>query len=220
MTWPRWGSVWDGACGELPTLELVTVENESSSLGTPTVNDSKNSLTESQRGRGTLTAGLLPTPTVSPGRNETSGRQEGSKHHSGTTLHDVAYKMLPTPQAFDLKDFQKADLSDKTTKNGKQGGRSNLREVDFQDTVANAVVATTQTNATDNPVGSENKGESSPMLATPAAADCQGSHGGGQGRSLRTDTANYRAETGERGTLNPCFVAEMMGFPITWFDIE
>jgi DNA (cytosine-5)-methyltransferase 1 len=35
---------------------------------------------------------LLPTPTVTQGRNETSGRQEGSKHHSGTTLNDVAYK--------------------------------------------------------------------------------------------------------------------------------
>jgi len=35
---------------------------------------------------------LLPTPTVAQGRNETSGRQEGSKHHTGTTLNDVAYK--------------------------------------------------------------------------------------------------------------------------------
>jgi DNA (cytosine-5)-methyltransferase 1 len=35
---------------------------------------------------------LLPTPTVAQGRNETSGRQEGSKHHSGTTLNDVVYK--------------------------------------------------------------------------------------------------------------------------------
>jgi hypothetical protein len=35
---------------------------------------------------------LLPTPTVAQGRNETSGRQEGSRHHTGTTLNDVAYK--------------------------------------------------------------------------------------------------------------------------------
>ena len=35
---------------------------------------------------------LLPTPTVAQGRNETSGRQEGSKHHAGTTLNDVVYK--------------------------------------------------------------------------------------------------------------------------------
>jgi len=35
--------------------------------------------------------GALPTPTVSRGRNATSSRKEGSKHHSGTTLHDVAH---------------------------------------------------------------------------------------------------------------------------------
>lgn len=50
---------------------------------------------------------ILPTPTVQQGRNETSGRQPGSKHHSGTTLQDVAYKMmgrhlLPTPVVNDM----------------------------------------------------------------------------------------------------------------------
>jgi DNA (cytosine-5)-methyltransferase 1 len=50
---------------------------------------------------------LLPTPTAVQGRNETSGRQEGSQHHSGTTLHDVVFKgeigqaLLPTPNASD-----------------------------------------------------------------------------------------------------------------------
>jgi len=33
-----------------------------------------------------------PTPTSNPGRNETSSRKPDSKHHTGTTLHDVAYK--------------------------------------------------------------------------------------------------------------------------------
>jgi hypothetical protein len=58
------------------------------------------------------------------------------------------------------------------------------------------------------------------MLATPAAADCQGSHGGGQGKSLRTDMHQYKAETGERGTLNPSFVCRMMGFPDEWLEID
>jgi DNA (cytosine-5)-methyltransferase 1 len=35
---------------------------------------------------------LLPTPTVAHGLNKTSGRQEGSNHHSGPILNDVAYK--------------------------------------------------------------------------------------------------------------------------------
>jgi len=37
-------------------------------------------------------SGLWPTPTVSPGRNATSGRKLDSKHHSGTTLYDIAYQ--------------------------------------------------------------------------------------------------------------------------------
>lgn len=36
-------------------------------------------------------AELLPTPTVQQGRNATSGRQEGSTHHTGWTLNDIAY---------------------------------------------------------------------------------------------------------------------------------
>jgi hypothetical protein len=45
----------------------------------------------------------LPTPTATDSkesRNATSGRQEGSRHHSGTTLTDVVWS-LPTPQAHD-----------------------------------------------------------------------------------------------------------------------
>lgn len=56
---------------------------------------------------------LLPTPTSSQGRNETSGRQPGSRHNTGTTLNDVVFKgdiastddvtLLPTPRNSDAK---------------------------------------------------------------------------------------------------------------------
>ncbi len=55
---------------------------------------------------------LLPTPTSSQGRNETSGRQPGSRHNTGTTLNDVVFKgdiasepgaLLPTPRTSDSK---------------------------------------------------------------------------------------------------------------------
>jgi hypothetical protein len=55
---------------------------------------------------------LLPTPTSSQGRNETSGRQPGSQHNTGTTLNDVVFKgditnapgtLLPTPRTSDSK---------------------------------------------------------------------------------------------------------------------
>lgn len=45
---------------------------------------------------------------------------------------------------------------------------------------------------------------------TPVAADAQGSTGGGQTRSLRTDTH------GAGGQLNPDWVECLMGFPIGW----
>lgn len=56
----------------------------------------------------------------------------------------------------------------------------------------------------------------SEVLATPAAADAHGSHGGGQGKSLRTDMHRYKAESGASGALNPSFVEVMMGFPPGW----
>ena len=49
--------------------------------------------------------------------------------------------------------------------------------------------------------------------ATPASADCIGATGGGQGRSLRTDTAQ------SPGQLNPAFCECLMGYPVGWTDV-
>jgi hypothetical protein len=81
------------------------------------------------------------------------------------------------------------------------------------------------------------------MWATPNAADAVGSHGGGQGRSLRTDMYNLThglwptprtnvgtgpgvhgqggldLQTAAGGTLNPDWVEWLMGFPLGWSDI-
>jgi len=80
--------------------------------------------------------------------------------------------------------------------------------------------------------------------ATPASADAVGSHGGGQGRSLRTDIYNlkHRAEFPTprankvggysspgyaptlqqviQGVLNPSWVENLMGFPQGWTDVS
>jgi hypothetical protein len=65
----------------LPTPTSMTPEGSTPSKGTaPT---------------GSETVRLLPTPTAGEAkqaRNKTSGRREGSEHHSGTTLTDVAYE--------------------------------------------------------------------------------------------------------------------------------
>lgn len=49
------------------------------------------------------------------------------------------------------------------------------------------------------------------MFATPCAADAQGTHGGENGRSLRT---------GGAGQLNPEWVEWLMGFPIGWTGLN
>ena len=78
------------------------------------------------------------------------------------------------------------------------------------------------------------------MWATPSSADCKGSHGGGQGRSLRTDiheikkmwptprqfmykdstTDRNKGNLGEKvgGQLNPAWVEILMGYPLGWTD--
>ena len=49
------------------------------------------------------------------------------------------------------------------------------------------------------------------LFTTPRAADAQGSHGGNNHRSLRTDVA---------GQLNPTWVEWLMGFPPGWTDLN
>ncbi len=49
------------------------------------------------------------------------------------------------------------------------------------------------------------------MWTTPTAADCTGTTGGRNSRSLRTDVG---------GQLNPEWVEWLMGFPIGWTDLD
>lgn len=98
-TWPRWGIMRNGECWERSTPGRRTEEIESGLWGTPTVNDAKNSLTESQRGRGTLTAHLVermwPTPRAHEVGNYT--RDHGQKGSERPTLTG-AVKLWPTPR--------------------------------------------------------------------------------------------------------------------------
>jgi hypothetical protein len=117
--------------------------------------------------------------------------------------------LLPTPQAFDAKTFKKKNLSDKTTKNGKRGGRSNLREVDFESMLPTP--ATSQDHKPIRPlIPSEKNGTHGIMLV--GAIGSQFPEVTGESGTL--------APSSTRPVLNPEFVERMMGFPIGWTDLS
>ena len=183
---------------------------------------------------------LLPTPRANQAMavDLQSSYAQNHKHQNLEVV--IANQMLPTPSTFDAKTFKKKDLSDKTTKNGKRGGRSNLREVDFENMLPTP--RATQMEGTCSPgYGPSLRQEllnQQNMLATPRASkdhkpirplaptEANGTHG----RTLVADIGNQFPEvTGESGTqppsstrpvLNPEFVERMMGFPIGWTDLN
>lgn len=62
--------------------------------GNPTLQGAVGGVSDVDAARHERAGRLLPTPVVTDSfgaRNETSGRKEGSKHHSGRTLGDVTY---------------------------------------------------------------------------------------------------------------------------------
>jgi hypothetical protein len=97
MTWPRWGTAWDGLVMEHPTPERFTVAIESLSLGTPTSRDWKGA------GRpGQLPTQMLPTRAASqmgkPIRPLAPSELDGS--HGTMLVGAIGAAMnLPTPRS-------------------------------------------------------------------------------------------------------------------------
>jgi hypothetical protein len=144
---------------------------------------------------------LWPTPTAmdSEGsRNLTSGRQPGSRHHSGTTLTD-AVVLWPTPKATD----------------GERGGRGDLSMMLRQGKVSHRRDWPTPT-AADAQHGPSLGRATGPNLAgairetwpTPTARDHKGPGYSGQ---LPTEMS---------GQPSPEFVEWLMGFPTRWTDSD
>jgi hypothetical protein len=185
---------------------------------------------------------MLPTPRA----NVAMGVELNSHychHHPHPNLEVViAQQMLPTPQAFDSLDFKKKDLTDKTTKNGKRGGRSNLREVDFESMLPTPTANSSKNNA----CPSQYKRKSLPldavliaeqdeanMLPTPATSqdykpirplipsERNGTHGIMLVGAIGSQSPEVIGESGKiRSVLNPSFVEAMMGFPKGWTSLE
>lgn len=170
MTWPKWGLTSDGAVMELATSAQSTGATGSSLLPTP-------------RSNSAMAANINPSEHLNPNLETV-----------------IARAMLPTPSTFDSMTFKKKDLTDKTTKNGHKGGRSNLREVEFH-----KMLPTPRTSQDHKPVRQL------------SASEADGSHGvtlvGAIGNEL--DVA-----TGSGGVLNPSFVSWMMNFPEGWLDLD
>jgi hypothetical protein len=216
MTWSKSGIAWAGLCTELPTLARCIDATESSLLPTARAGKTTNENEETWRKRQAegkvstpplaLAVQMLPTPTAvnrvrSPETLEKCAKFRKKNANQNTVplyLEETVLKLLPTPTA-----------SDGTT-------GAIFGENDQYSVKASGNIRKTTPSGASGTIGLAR----TMMLATPAAADCQGSHGGGQGKSLRTDMHQYKAETGERGTLNPSFVCRMMGFPETWLEID
>jgi hypothetical protein len=127
LTLPKSGGLVNGELLERPMLALLTVENASSSLPTPTARDHKDTTVEIKKHRPEATdsinsalAHLLPTPAVNDmgsGKdpdawNEWAAKQksaDGRPAPHGKSLEQEALTMLPTPttrsDATHRKDF-------------------------------------------------------------------------------------------------------------------
>jgi hypothetical protein len=103
-TWPKWGSMQDGECLELATLERHIRESESGLWGTPRVGMARGGNFYYDRGKHNLEeqvgaaeyAKNWPTP-VADGDRTTNYAQEG-------TSLGFAVRNWPTPQASDNRD--------------------------------------------------------------------------------------------------------------------
>jgi len=163
-------------------------------------------------------SGAWPTPTVGDSksaRNSTARRQRipPTGIHAGHTLTD-AVTMWPTPNVPNggRRVPKGATIKGGTTPTAYYKGKK--CQVGLEQAVAwwpTPTASPRDANPKRFMRGNPNLAGCVAKFATPNAADATGMHGGGQGRSLRTDVG---------GQLNPPWVAWLMGFPIGWTDSE
>lgn len=156
-----------------------------------------------------LKCDLLPTPTAQDtphptDRVDENGRrwtENASESHS-MGLSDIAHhQMLPTPRANKVTD---CDLNNPKL--------ANRNHANLEEEIAKMIVA-------------------EGMLHTPTAHDCKmqtmneacaarvGKHEKTIPETISQMVTSYPKTDGEPFQLSPLFVADMMGFPVTWLDI-
>jgi len=195
-TWPRWGSMRNGACWARMTLAPPTSENESGFWPTPNVPNGGRSCAHVTDWRGKtayhngkkVQVGLehavrvWPTPTVNGNYN-----RKGLSPQSGDGLATAVAK-FPTPRAADGDHLGTRPTP--TTLRRKEAGQANLSEF---------VLETMRT------------------FPTPTARDYR-SPGAAERAAERAQPLSevIGKEHGQQGQLNPEWVEWLMGWPRGW----
>jgi len=211
MTWPRWGTAWDGLVMEHPTPERFTVEIGFSSLPTPrsekmTGENAETWSARTQDGKHAskplaLAVQMLPTPTSSEHKYRLQGDSQQSNCLEARARRG---ELLPTPQAWDAKDYHAAKpeiVKTREQQKKRGGGCANLAE-----RMAAQMLPTPAASQMGKPVRplipSEIDGTPGTMLV------------GAIGQAI-----GENGESVQRLGLNPEFVEVMMNFPVGWTEL-
>jgi len=193
QTFPRWGSMQNGALYQLPMLvQTISVKEFGSEPNNETFFHTPNTtgLDGGSNGRKALKKRLqLPTPDASA-RGPTKDYDPTAKSQSGRTLQSYV-KKWPTPQARDHKG---------------SSGRSNTgQELDLP----------TKVKLWPTPATRDYKGANSFKTTTEKISQGKRSHMGQLPNAIMMGE-----QTAIGGTLNPTWVEWLMGWPLGWTDLK
>ena len=164
----------------------------------------------------TLTAAARLWPTATSGDGKASGTRTGTPNasstasHPGTTLTDAANGLWATPQSFDATDIQRSPEALARAKT--KGGCANLREQVQPGLLDQGSPSTS----------GKRRGWPSPNAALAEGGhgvkDCTETGAKPDGSKASVDLSDMaKRETG-RGSLNPAWVLQLLGFPDGWLD--
>jgi hypothetical protein len=223
---PKSGTMRNGALWQRPKWELATGATGSGSshgplLPTPKANDNENRRTkptpaelEGRHGWALRSAiagielgvypKLLPTPTVCGNNN-----RKGGSAKAGDGLTTAVKKMLPTPKATDGEHPGVATC--------KPGQTLHLSAAVMLPTPVTSDWRTGSAAQVEKP-RSELLRDRISYLATPQSRDWKGNSGAGFVE--RGGNQNLPTQLNAGKKLNPIFVSCMMGFPVSWTDLQ
>lgn len=206
-SWPKWGTMLNGECSEPPVSVRRINATDCTFWPTVTISGNYNRKGVSAKsGDGLATAAAWPTPRA----NKIGGYS--SPGYSPTLEQAVNWATPNTMDSLPPKSAEAIRHESEVARKGRSAP-ANLRD---------QVVGNWPTpKASDRSACPSEAKRHTPNLEQAVinwvmsnASDYKGNHGGGQGRSLRTDTH------GSGGQLNPDWVETLMGYPAGWTDAQ